>query len=82
MGTRSRRQAFGRVSRFCQCVVAAGFEVAYEQVEVPAILAASAEEGSPMPTERPPEHPPEPVGATAEPLSLYGQEQRVPIDLG
>ena len=35
-----------------------------------------------MPTEPPPDHPPELVGATAEPLSLYGQEQRVPIELG
>ena len=57
-----------------------GYE--YEEVEVPAILAASAEEGSPMPTERPPDHPPELVGASAEPLSLYGQEERVPIELG
>jgi tyrosinase len=57
-----------------------GYE--YEEVEVPAILAAGAEEGSPMPTERPPDHPPELVGATAEPLSLSGQEERVPIELG
>lgn len=54
-----------------------GYE--YEEVERPGLL---ADEGRPaMPTEPPPDRPPELVGATDAPLTLTGGEERVAISV-
>lgn len=56
-------------------IEALGYE--YEAVERVALL---ADEGRPLvPSEPPPDHPPELVGATAEPLTLSGHPERVAI---